>query len=147
MKRKEGLYAVVGGCVGAVLTMVVSSFSPLGAQSGTDGHFDAITCRKLRVVNEDGTRDVQTVITPISIIVSLKDGRYTAIGGHGVSVYDGDMDSRAHMSYSGFRVFGGDGSKAFVFSDYIRIAGGETPGAQLTVNEHGGLVSVFGKGK
>ena len=33
MKAKERLYAVVGGCVGAVLTMVVCSFFPLGLQS------------------------------------------------------------------------------------------------------------------
>ena len=32
MRRKEGLYAVIGGCVGAVLTMVVCSFLQLGAQ-------------------------------------------------------------------------------------------------------------------
>ena len=32
MNRKEVLYAVIGGCVGAVLTMVMCSFSPVGAQ-------------------------------------------------------------------------------------------------------------------
>ena len=33
MRRKEALYAVVGGVVGAVLVMVAGSFSPLGAQN------------------------------------------------------------------------------------------------------------------
>ena len=33
MNKKERWYAVIGGCVGAVLTLVVCSFSPLGAQN------------------------------------------------------------------------------------------------------------------
>ena len=52
MRRKEGLYAVIGGCVGAVLTMVVCSFLPLGAQSQLEANFGEITCTALRVVNE-----------------------------------------------------------------------------------------------
>ena len=32
MRRKEVLFAVVGGIVGAVLAMVAGLFSPLGAQ-------------------------------------------------------------------------------------------------------------------
>ena len=54
MKRKEVFYAVIGGCVGAVLTMAMSTFSPLGAQSRSDGKFNTITCRELRVMNPDG---------------------------------------------------------------------------------------------
>ena len=50
MKAKERLYAVIGGCVGAVLTMVVCSFLPLGAQS-QGGSFGEITCTGLKVVN------------------------------------------------------------------------------------------------
>ena len=55
MKTKEAWYAVVGGCVGAVLTMVVCSFSPLGAQSQSDGNFGKIICTRLEVVDADGT--------------------------------------------------------------------------------------------
>ena len=32
MRRKEALFAVIGGIVGAVLVMATGSFSPLGAQ-------------------------------------------------------------------------------------------------------------------
>ena len=51
MNSKGLLYAVVGGCVGSVLTLVVCSFSPLGAQSQSDGNFGEITCTKLIVVD------------------------------------------------------------------------------------------------
>ena len=50
MKRKEALYAVIGGCVGAVLTMVVCSVVPIGAQSQSDAIFGKITCREMEVV-------------------------------------------------------------------------------------------------
>ena len=40
MNTKERFYAVIGGCVGAVLTLVVCSFSPLGAQNQSRNLFD-----------------------------------------------------------------------------------------------------------
>ena len=48
MKKKEMLYAVIGGCVGAVLTLAVCSVSPL------DGNFGKIICKELKVVGSDG---------------------------------------------------------------------------------------------
>ena len=52
MKSREAWYAVVGGCVGAVLTLVVCSFFPLGAQSQAD-RFGKISCTGLTVVDPD----------------------------------------------------------------------------------------------
>ena len=49
---KERLYAAIGGCVGAVLTLVVCSFSPLGAQSQSDVNFGKITCTELVVADK-----------------------------------------------------------------------------------------------
>ena len=40
--------------MGAVLTMAVCSFLPLGAQSQSDGVFGEITCTGLKVVNAEG---------------------------------------------------------------------------------------------
>ena len=58
MKRKEVvLIAVIAGCFGAVITMIVGLFTPMGvvAQSQpTDAAFDKITCREIEVVNEEG---------------------------------------------------------------------------------------------
>ena len=55
MRRKEVLFAaVIGGVVGAVLTMAAGSFSPLGAQNEVgDAEFDTITCRRMKVVDPD----------------------------------------------------------------------------------------------
>ena len=55
MNRKESLCAVIGGCVGAVLTMILCSFLPLGAQSQSDTKFGKITCTELEIVDSDGT--------------------------------------------------------------------------------------------
>ena len=50
MRRKELLLAVVGGVVGAVLTMAAGLYSPLGAQNELEGvEFRTITCNKILV--------------------------------------------------------------------------------------------------
>ena len=58
MRRKEALYAVIGGVVGAVLTMVCCLFMPFVAQSQSevapDGVFGQITCRGMKVVDSEG---------------------------------------------------------------------------------------------
>ena len=54
MRRKEALYAVIGGIVGAVLTIAAGSFSPLEAQNEVgDAEFDTITCRLMKLVDPD----------------------------------------------------------------------------------------------
>ena len=53
MKRKEVLMAVIGGFFGALVTMMVGLFLPMGvvAQSyNQDAVFGTITCRKIEVV-------------------------------------------------------------------------------------------------
>ena len=58
LNGKERLYAAIGGIVGAVVTLAVCSFSPLGAQSQSDGSFDVVTCRELKVVDSEGKHHV-----------------------------------------------------------------------------------------
>ena len=53
MNRKASLYAVIGGVVGAVLTMTVGLFLPQTAQSQSDAVFGKITCKELEVVDSD----------------------------------------------------------------------------------------------
>lgn len=119
MRRKEVLYAVVGGVVGAVLVIVAGSFSPLGAQSESKGSFDEITCRKIRVVSSDGK---------LAVLIS---SRY---GGR-VSVVGKDEEIKADMSIGehggSVSVFGNDGIS----------------GADMFVMERGGLVGVTGKNR
>ena len=52
MSRKEQLYAVIGGCVGAVVTLMMCSFFPQGVQTRVD-KFDVLTCTELNVVGAD----------------------------------------------------------------------------------------------
>lgn len=52
MLRKEAMFAVVGGIVGAVLTMLVGSVVPIGAQNeAEDLNVGEITCTGLRVID------------------------------------------------------------------------------------------------
>ena len=95
MRKKEVLYAVVGGVVGASLAMVAGSFSPLasyaviggvvgvtltmaaGAQNKT-GKFEKITCRRLDVVDEEGNALACIVIDQFGgrVIVPWQRARY-----------------------------------------------------------------------
>lgn len=53
MKRKELFYAVIGGCIGALITMIVGLLSPLHviAQSQpTDAEFGTLRCREIGIV-------------------------------------------------------------------------------------------------
>ena len=59
MRRKEVLFAVIGGIVGAVLVMATGSFSPLGAQNEVrEVYFDEIRCRRINVVDGEGVTRV-----------------------------------------------------------------------------------------
>ena len=119
MKAKEHFYAVIGGCIGAVLTLVVCSLSPLGAQSQSDADFGKITCTEIDVVGPDGTLGVW-----------ISGGRK-----HGglIHVYDKDGISEAFMfigKHGGsVGVYGKDGKSS----------------ANMGVDENGGVVNVQGK--
>ena len=57
MKRKELFYAVIGGCFGAAITMLVGLFTPIkvDAQSQpTDAQFGTLRCREIHIVNTQG---------------------------------------------------------------------------------------------
>ena len=98
MNRKASLYAVIGGVVGAVLTMAVCSVLPLGAQNG-DATFGKITCTKLNVVDAEG-----------NIGVSLDNQGY--YGGN-VFVWgeDGGMCGCTTRNAAGVLSYGGTASK------------------------------------
>ena len=55
MHRKEVLFAVIGGFVGAVLAMAGGVILPLGAQNEVrDVEFGTVTCRGMKVVDSEG---------------------------------------------------------------------------------------------
>ena len=164
MRRKEGLYAVIGGVVGAVLTMAAGLVLPLGAQNGaTDAEFGEITCRKIRVVNERGEQRgywgylmggselrlfstdgggsglVASKYVGNSVYVQSKKGRAVMeIDEHGgrVRVDDlNDKDQRA-IAWMGIREHGG----------IVGVDGkGETRGVMFVDKNGNGVVSTWDK--
>ena len=59
MKRREVLFAVIGGCVGAILVMAAGLTSPIGAfNNPPDAVFGTITCEKVRVLDSEGNYSV-----------------------------------------------------------------------------------------
>ena len=100
MKKKEMLYAVIGGCVGAVLTMAVCSVSPL------HGNFGKIICKKLKVVGSDGKPRVTLSIGEYGGRVNVFGGGDYGIravmgvnpyGNGGVSIWDKSGQRRANL--------------------------------------------------
>ena len=80
------LYAVLGGCVGAILTLVVCSFTPLGTQAQPDGESAKITCTELEVVGAYGTRAVQMLAHEHDRIIAVlgKNGESKALTSGGL---------------------------------------------------------------
>ena len=155
MNTKERLYAVIGGCVGAVLTMVVCSFLPLGAQSQGD-RFGEITCTGLKVVGPDGSLQVRLGGD------LLNDGDHASVFisdlGYGGAIMCFSKDAGSVLlgatKYGGtVHVFGTgkDPAQARMMVDEhgakVRVIGeGRDGQAHMSVDEYGGAVSVFGKG-
>ena len=117
MKGKEALIGVVGGVVGTVLTLVVCSLSPLGAQSHPDGYFSEIICTGLKVVRPDG----QGVV----LIGSDEHGGIVHVGGQ-----DGELKVHISTEYGGIVGVGKKGKQLAV---------------GLGVDKHGGGVVMVGK--
>ena len=141
MNGKERFYAVIGGIVGAILTMVVCSFSPIGAQNQSDVNFNKITCAELEVVGPDGTRRVS--------IASLKDGgvvRVYSRNDRGVRIYA--SESRGHIGVYGEddRYGKGDRGVSISVNGYggrILAHGRNGKGVNISINEDGGHVGVY----
>ena len=118
MRRKEVLFAVIGGVVGAVLTMAAGSFSQLGAQDDVkDAEFGKITCREIVVVDSD------------NIGIHMDVERY------GGSIYVNGKDGDSSVSI-GIDKNGGD----------ITLHGKGNKMAYMEIDDEGGRVGVFGNG-
>ena len=61
MRRKELLFAVIGGIVGALVMMALGFGVSLAAQSGGDANFGKITCTELEVLYSNELRRVRIV--------------------------------------------------------------------------------------
>ena len=155
MNTKEQLYAVIGGGVGAILTMVVCSFSPLGAQSKAENLGD-IVCENIRCsgISVNGSMMLRGgSLFPEESNLTVRDGKVfigssatsgggsasmgigKSGGGYVLVVAGGENSARARMDvgeYSGrVRVYGNSGRE-------VR--------AGMSSNEDGGRIYVRGKG-
>ena len=117
MRRKELLFGVFCGAVGAILATAVGLFTPLVAQNDVmDAKFDTVNCRMLIVEDEDGKHGV--FIFGGSVIARGEgEGRVRMgagviageAGGH-VVVYERDEKNVAKMAAEE------DGGYVYVFS-------------------------------
>ena len=143
MRRKEALFAVIGGIVGAVLVMVVGSFSPLGAQTeAKDAEFNTITCRELQVVDSTGSMDCLLASqSGVGIIMVFgKDWRHSAalVGGSNGGTVRLSGGKEGHLAVT--MESDEDGGNVTVYNK-----GGESR-VIMGVNEHGnGAVSTWDK--
>ncbi len=118
MRRKELMFGVFCGAVGAILTTAVGLFTPLVAQNDVmDAKFDTVNCRTLIVEDEDGKHDV--VIFGGSVIAH------------------GEGEGRVRM---------GAGVIAGEAGGHVIVYGRDEKNvAKMAAEEDGGFVSVFSK--
>ena len=147
MKKKEAWYAVIGGCVGAVLTLVVCSFSPLGAQSQSDGNFDTIRCRRLIVFKPGsvpGLEYQERVLEEVDERLGARVSVLNLLGNHPRAVSMGIDEHGGKVS-----VLGKNGDVDFFTDEHggrVNVRGkNRLGGAAIGVDEHGGSVDVVGK--
>lgn len=162
MRRNEVLFAVIGGVVGAVLTMSAGSIAPLGAQNEVkDAEFGTISCSSILLKDLDGTiyggmyilnnrgllyMDRKGNSGRVSVSVDEhggyvqvrdKDNKMAGISsdetGGLVEVFDKNGERKAHMKADG------DGGEVAVYGE-------SGAGAIMRVKEHGGAFSMYGKG-
>ena len=152
MKRELVYAAAVGGCVGALMTMVLGLVMSLGAQNEApadwkNGYFNEITCRSVRVGRGDGEDEYyDTMLTPLYVVVGRKDGRKVSISSAGVSV-DGILRSTTIRDDSiicpSVRVGRGDGGGIKITPQNIQV--GERDQKHVIIQSGG--VLVFGENR
>ncbi len=152
MRRKEVLYAVVGGVVGAVLALAAGSVLPLGAQNEVrDAEFEVITCKQIRVIDSAGNTGVFLYGTDIGGYVGVygkdKGGRgsvWISFSEHGGYVGVSDEVGSGKDSFRTVVGMGigdrGEGHVGVYDRDGLRKS------VQMTTDENGGRVSVWGNG-
>ena len=128
--RRELIYAaVVGGCVGALMTMALGLVLPLGAQNeARDAEFGTITCTELNVVNSAG-----------KTLVWLNTG-----GVDWVEDRNGELSPVGHERGGRIMVYGENGTRVHL-SGSVLVAHRDFGYASMSINEHGGQVYVLGK--
>ena len=114
-KQKLGYMALGAGIL--ALGIIIGQWGTPDIEAQSNGVFDEITCRSLKVVDETGVK--------VSIGVNA-DGGF-------IKVDDKDRELQALI---GSTEHGG----------HVSVYRGLAPGATMGMTSHGGIVSVWGKG-
>ena len=139
MKRKEWWYAVIGGCIGATLTILVGSLSP--------PKLGEITCTGLRVVNAEEKTVIKLVGNEDGGVVSIFEvGR---MGSLSELLKATQIKLECSRQSSGIMVGTTTSSPqvsltANADEAAISVFGDADTGAGMDFDEYGGRVSVFG---
>ena len=165
MRRKEVLFAVIGGVVGAVLTLAAGSFSPIGAQNEVgNAEFDTITCRALKVEspkgaafgyaeiapNEHGYVDItcNSLTCESDLVVDNMMGRTELFGGY-VNIfhhYDGVAEGLLPGAFILLQNKGQESSVSVGVRDGLVVKNKDGKDAVIIRNtKNGGIVAVAGK--
>ncbi len=144
MNAKERLYAVIGGCVGAVLTMLVGSFLTVGAQS-QENSFGEIRCTGLTVVHPR-SGEIQITLSPLfGLKIHRYFGRSGGISCEGLTIVDSEGKERITLdTLTGLTLVARDGGGAHIRAREsggeigVRRKGGMIPSVRMAVDEHGG---------
>ena len=139
MRTKEMLYAVIGGVVGAVLTMAMGSLAPLGAQDEPkDLIAGRITCRELDVLDAKGNLraglNTSEFGGSVFVVGKLGKGAEMHVTKYGGAMFVWDKEAK-----------GGAGMHLDGFGGKVYVEGRGFKEATLSIDELGGRVSVEGK--
>lgn len=139
MKGKEALYAVIGGVVGAVLTMAAGSFSTLGAKDeAADLNLGNITCKSLKVVDSNGVAGVTISSAGSGSIIVWNEGGSSV----GVAIGGGSEEYRYGASVD---VYGGNDNITIGRNIGILVEGrGKAAYDERIGRNHLGMVAIHG---
>ena len=98
MKRREVLFAVIGGVVGAVLVMAAGAIAP----EVKDAKFREVACRALKVVDAAGESVVSMSAAPLGGVVLVGDKNGNLMVSIGVSERGGLVAVSSKLGEQGF---------------------------------------------
>ena len=141
MRRREVLFAVIGGVVGGVLVMAADSFSPLGAHNeAVDLDLGYITCRGLTVVDSENNHRVKIgafVSKGFVFVKGKDDARVFITAGEEI----GEVQMRSNNFNGHVEITArDDGAGVFVVHEDNQVR------ASITAREDGGEARVSDNG-
>ena len=152
MKKKDALYAVIGGVVGTVLTTLLTSLTPIDAQK-QEYHditqFKHILCESISIgggtadgihtdISPNGITMIDEQLSMIQIDTNKHGGRVLVIG-KGIN---GLFDTEGRRAHIGIDEYGGRITLYGKRSKDLKSLAGK---ADIGINQDGGEINIFSK--